>query len=61
MTIDHDLKRLRSTDPKNLKYDMEGVPVEQSYDHYKNRVQQIQKKTDRSPSNDRQEEVKGSA
>lgn len=39
LTIDHDLKRLRSTDPKNLKYDMEGVPHEQSYDHYKNRVQ----------------------
>lgn len=26
MTIDHDLKRLKSTDPKNLKYDVEGVP-----------------------------------
>ena len=33
-----DDKKLKMTDPKNLKYEIEGVPQEQSYDHYKNRV-----------------------
>ena len=32
--------KLKQTDPKNLKYAIDGVPQEQSYDHYKNRVLQ---------------------
>lgn len=39
-------KKQKSTDPKNLKYEIEGVPPEQSYDHYKNRVLQ-KKKSDK--------------
>ena len=39
-------KKLKATDPKNLKYEIEGVPPEQSYDHYKNRVLQ-KKKSDK--------------
>ena len=39
-------KKLKSTDPKNLKYEIEGVPPELSYDHYKNRVLQ-KKKSDK--------------
>lgn len=39
-------KKLKTTDPKNLKYEIEGVPPEQSYDHYKNRVLQ-KKKSDK--------------
>ena len=31
-------KKQKTMDPKNLKYEIEGVPPEQSYDHYKNRV-----------------------
>lgn len=30
--------KTKQTDPKNLKYAIDGVPQEQSYDHYKNRV-----------------------
>jgi len=45
-------KKLKTADPnKNLKYEIEGVPQEQSYDHYKNRVLQ-KKKSDK-----RQEEL----
>ena len=41
-------KKLKSTDPKNLKYEIEGVPPEQSYDHYKNRVLQKKKSEKRA-------------
>ena len=39
--------KTKQTDPKNLKYAIDGVPQEQSYDHYKNRVLQKQKSSKR--------------
>lgn len=41
--------RVNYADPKNLKYDIDDVPQDQSYDHYKNKaalVRQTTKKTD---------------
>lgn len=35
----------RMTDPKNLKYDIEDVPQEQSYDHYKNKAALVRQTT----------------
>ena len=31
-------RRLRNEGKKDLKYDLEGLPAEQSYDHYKTKV-----------------------
>lgn len=31
-------EKKKQADPKNLKYAIDGVPPDQSYDHYKNRV-----------------------
>mmetsp|Transcript_9983 Transcript_9983/g.15088 ORF Transcript_9983/g.15088 Transcript_9983/m.15088 type:complete len:172 (-) Transcript_9983:760-1275(-) len=45
-----DEKKQRLADPKNLKYAIDGVPQEQSYDHYKNRALQKQKSTKRNDS-----------
>ena len=45
-------KKQKTTDPKNLKYEIEGVPPEQSYDHYKNRVLQKKKSDKRQEDSD---------
>lgn len=54
--VDQEIKKIM-TEPKNLKYETEGVPQEQSYDHYKSRV--MQKQNSKVESDEEVEEAKG--
>lgn len=38
-------KRAQINDPKNLKYDIDDVPQDQSYDHYKNKAALVRQTT----------------